>query len=754
MVWLAKKAFFGHVPFPVMHIDTEKKFPEMYAFRDRYVAEWNLNLIADKCPPVEEMDPTLPPAARSAARKTVGLRNAIERYGFNGIIAGIRRDEEAVRAKERVFSPRGESGQWDFRDQPPEFWDYFNTDLPPGTHLRVHPLLHWTEMDIWRYIAREQIPMVELYFARNGKRYRSLGDQDITFPIDSTANTVEEIIAELERTKRAGARGPRHGSRDRRRVRAAARRRLYVRRAMSTERDLMRIVIVGHVDHGKSTLVGRLFHDTGSLPDGKLEQIKAMCERRGMPFEWAFLMDAFQSERDQGITIDTSQIWFKTPKRDYTIIDAPGHREFIKNMITGASSAEAAIMLIDASHGVQQQSRTHAFLLNLLGIRQIVVVVNKMDLVGGDEKTFQAIKAEYVRYLEEIGIVPNFVIPAVARDGDNVVHRSERMGWYDDATLIQALDSFQSQGDLKALPLRLPIQDVYKFDDRRILAGRIASGRLKVGDRILFSPSNKTARVRSIEAWNAALPGEAVPGQSIGITTDEQLFIERGEIASHEDDAPIETNVFHGRLFWLSRKPLVQGESYRLRMQTRDVQVTVERIEAIYDPDALSQRPAVKVERNEIADVVLRSYAMLALDDVEHNARTGRFVLGDGANIVAGGTISMRDYPDQREAGHGRGRPTSRRWRTASPTCSASHATATPAACCGSPACRAPANPPSPWRWSRSCSSAATKPMCWTATMCAAGSIPTSASRRRIAPRTSGAWAKWRRCSPMRGRSW
>ena len=418
---------------------------------------------------------------------------------------------------------------------------------------------------------------------------------------------------------------------------------------MSTERDLMRIVIVGHVDHGKSTLVGRLFHDTGSLPDGKLEQIKAMCERRGMPFEWAFLMDAFQSERDQGITIDTSQIWFKTPKRDYTIIDAPGHREFIKNMITGASSAEAAIMLIDAGEGVQQQSRTHAFLLNLLGIRQVVVVVNKMDLVGNAEQTFRAIKAEYVRYLEEIGIVPNFVIPAVARDGDNLVHRSERMAWYDDATLIQALDSFRSQGDLKALPLRLPIQDVYKFDDRRILAGRIASGRLKVGDRIMFSPSNKVARVKSIEAWNAPLPRDAEPGQAIGITTDEQLFIERGEIASHEDDAPIETNVFHGRLFWLGRAPLVQGESYRLRMETRDVQVTVERVEAIYDPDALSQRPAVKVERNEIADVVLRSYAMLALDEAEQNPRTGRFVLSDGVNIVAGGTISMQDYPDQRE---------------------------------------------------------------------------------------------------------
>ena len=217
---------------------------------------------------------------------------------------------------------------------------------------------------------------------------------------------------------------------------------------MSTERDLMRIVIVGHVDHGKSTLVGRLFHDTGSLPDGKLEQIKAMCERRGMPFEWAFLMDAFQSERDQGITIDTAQIWFKTPKRDYTIIDAPGHREFIKNMITGASSAEAAVMLIDASEGVQQQSRTHAFLLNLLGIRQIVVVVNKMDLVGCARSTFRRSRRNTSATSARSASSPNFVIPAMARDGDNLVHRSERMGWYSDATLIAALDSFRSQSDL------------------------------------------------------------------------------------------------------------------------------------------------------------------------------------------------------------------------------------------------------------------------------------------------------------------
>lgn len=201
MLWLARKAFLGHVPFPVVHVDTGKKFPEMYDFRERYAKTWNLNLIVRDCPPVEEVDPSLPPAARSAARKTIGLRRVLDEFQFKGIIAGIRRDEQATRAKERVFSPRAEGGAWNFRDQPPEFWDQFTTDFAPGTHLRIHPLLHWTEMDIWRYTKRENIPLISLYFAKNGKRYRSLGDKDITFPIDSHADTIDAIIEELQHTK-------------------------------------------------------------------------------------------------------------------------------------------------------------------------------------------------------------------------------------------------------------------------------------------------------------------------------------------------------------------------------------------------------------------------------------------------------------------------------------------------------------------------------------------------------------------------
>ena len=201
MIWLARKAFFGRVPFPVLHVDTGKKFPEMYAFRDRFTDEWKLDLKVEPCPPVEAIDPTLPPAARSAARKTEGLKLALAKYGFDGLIAGIRRDEEPTRAKERVFSPRGLAGNWDVLSQPPEFWDHFNAALPSGAHLRVHPILHWTERDIWAYTRREGIPIISLYLARDGRRYRSLGDADITLPVASQAASIDAIITELNGTK-------------------------------------------------------------------------------------------------------------------------------------------------------------------------------------------------------------------------------------------------------------------------------------------------------------------------------------------------------------------------------------------------------------------------------------------------------------------------------------------------------------------------------------------------------------------------
>ena len=201
LLWLARKAFFGRVPFPVILLDTGNEFPEVYAFRDRLIDEWGLTYIDAPCPAIEETNPSLPPKARAAARKTLGLSRIIAERGFRGMILGIRRDEQAVRGKERVFSPRDAAGGWDFRHQPAEFWDQYNAEAPPGGHVRVHPLLAWTELDVWRYIGREGLPVVPLYFARDGKRFRSLGERDITFPVPSTASSVAEIIAELEATR-------------------------------------------------------------------------------------------------------------------------------------------------------------------------------------------------------------------------------------------------------------------------------------------------------------------------------------------------------------------------------------------------------------------------------------------------------------------------------------------------------------------------------------------------------------------------
>jgi bifunctional enzyme CysN/CysC len=412
----------------------------------------------------------------------------------------------------------------------------------------------------------------------------------------------------------------------------------------------LKIVIVGHVDHGKSTLVGRLIYETGSLPDGKLDAIKAMSEKRGMPFEWAFLMDAIQAERDQGITIDTTQIWFHTTQRPYVIIDAPGHKEFLKNMVTGAASSEAALLLIDAHEGVQEQSRRHGYLLHLLGVKQVAVLVNKMDLVGYSANRFGEVAEEYRSYLRGLGVTPTCIVPISAREGDNMVDHSTAMPWYQGPTVLQALDAFRYTELPTERPLRVPVQDVYKFDQRRIIAGRVESGTLRIGDDVIFSPSNKTAKIKTIEAWQVPdSPEMAQAGQSIGVTLTEQIFVERGEVMSHLEQAPIESNVFKARLFWLGHKPLMAGNSYTLKLGTMEAPVAVEAIDRVIDTSDLSSKGAEKLERNGAGEVVLRTKRMLALDEHVQNPITGRFVLVEDYMPMGGGIITMDGYPDQRQ---------------------------------------------------------------------------------------------------------
>lgn len=419
--------------------------------------------------------------------------------------------------------------------------------------------------------------------------------------------------------------------------------------AASEREGQMKIVIVGHVDHGKSTLVGRLFHDTGSLPEGKYEQIKAMCEKRGMPFEWSFLMDALQAERDQGITIDTTQIWFKTPRRDYVIIDAPGHKEFLKNMVTGAASSEAALLIIDAKEGVKEQSKRHGYLLHLLGVQQVAVLVNKMDLVGYDEARFREIEAEYRAYLKGIGVEPTFFVPVSAREGDCMVAHSANMPWYKGPAVVDALDAFTPLPARHDLPLRLPVQDVYKFDERRIIVGRIESGSLKVGDSIVFSPTNTPATIASIEAFGAKeQPKAAYAGQSVGITLTDQIFVERGHVAHHTHDMPLLCNQFRARLFWLGHEPLSKGKRYKIKLGTAELMAEVKDIEQVVNTDTLAHEQAEAVERNAVAEVVFRLRGMATLDDFSHNSRTGRFVVVDGYDVAGGGIVSTEGLADMR----------------------------------------------------------------------------------------------------------
>jgi len=422
--------------------------------------------------------------------------------------------------------------------------------------------------------------------------------------------------------------------------------------------EQLKIVIVGHVDHGKSTFVGRLFHDTGSLPEGKLEQLQSIAERRGVPFEWANLMDALQSERDQNITIDTAQIWFHTKKRQYVIIDAPGHKEFLKNMVTGAANAEAALLLIDANEGVQEQSRRHGYLLNLLGIRQIAVLVNKMDLQNYSEDRFHQIEREYRGFLKTIGVQPKIFLPIAAKHGDNIASLSTNMPWWKGPTVLDTLDDFKVSDLPKDQPLRLPIQDVYRFDERRILAGRVESGSVKVGDRLIFSPSNKSSVVKTIERWNAPSREIASAGESIGITLTEQIFVERGAVAALETAPPYELTRFKARLFWLGRAPFRKGKLYKLKLATQEVDCEIESIEKVIDASTLEtvsrKEREIFVGRHEVAELTLRTKRPVAFDIHSEIVPTGRFVIVDGFEVSGGGIVAADNYPKRTADGHQR----------------------------------------------------------------------------------------------------
>jgi len=403
--------------------------------------------------------------------------------------------------------------------------------------------------------------------------------------------------------------------------------------------DRLRLVIVGHVDHGKSTLIGRLLLDTGSLLEGKYEELQAVAERRGVPLELANLTDALQAERDQNVTIDTTQVWFRTPRREYVLIDAPGHRQFVSNMVTGAAAADAALIVIDASEGIQEQSRRHGHLLRLLGIEQVSVVVNKLDRVEYSGARFQEVAAGYLDFLARLGIAAKAAVPVSALHGDNVAARSRNTDWYEGPTVVDVLEAFEMPRSQAAGPLRFPIQDVYRFDERRVLVGRIESGSVAAGDRLLFLPSGSQGTVKTVERPQAD-GDQSVAGDCIGVTLIEPLFLSRGEVASRLDDAPIHTQQFTARVFWLGRRPLMIGRKYRFKLVTQECEGEIVRLTGVVDVSTLQPVAAGDAMTADcVGDVTISTRQVMVLDLFERVHALGRFVIVDDLEVSGGGIV-------------------------------------------------------------------------------------------------------------------
>ena len=421
--------------------------------------------------------------------------------------------------------------------------------------------------------------------------------------------------------------------------------------------ERMNIVVVGHVDHGKSTIVGRLLADTSSLPDGKLEQVRELCARTARPFEYAFLLDALKDERSQGITIDSARVFFTSTRRTYVIIDAPGHIEFLKNMVSGAARAEAAFLVIDANEGIQENSRRHGYLLGMLGIRQVAVLINKMDLVDYRQSAYEGLVREFTDFLASAGVTASDFIPVCGAEGDNLASRSRAMPWYQGPTALEVLDGFRPEAPTADAPFRMPVQDVYKFtargDGRRIVAGTVESGKINVGDTVVFHPSGKRSRVRSIEAFNADPQHSARAGAATGFTLEEQIYVARGQVAAREGEPQPESgSQLSVSLFWLGQRPLVKTRDYILKIGSARVTARLAAVERVIDASDLQvTEQADQVSRHEVADCVLRLKSPIAADQVDQIAGTSRFVLVDEYEISGGGIVRRVLTPGNVEAG-------------------------------------------------------------------------------------------------------
>lgn len=408
----------------------------------------------------------------------------------------------------------------------------------------------------------------------------------------------------------------------------------------------MNIVITGHVDHGKSTLVGRLLADTLSLPEGKLQAVKDSCKKNGRVFEYAYLLDALDDEQKQGITIDSARIFFKSGKREYIIIDAPGHIEFLRNMLSGASRASAAVLVIDAVEGVAENSKRHGLILSLLGISQVLVAVNKLDALGYAEAVYRRITGEYGAYLAELGVRPLAFVPVSAREGKNVSRPAAETPWYGGPTILEALDSFETEDTRGASFFALPVQDIYRFsddnDERRIYAGTIVSGGISPGEAVQFLPSGKKARIKNIEVWNAPPKTAAQTREAVGLTLQEEIYVRRGEVMARlNENAPLlVAEELRANVIWLGGKPLTFGKKYLLKLGAAKVEAELTAIERFLGGDLSSGNNSQALRRHDCGSVVLRLSHPIGFTAFEDNPSLGRFVIVDGYDAAGCGIVT------------------------------------------------------------------------------------------------------------------
>jgi sulfate adenylyltransferase large subunit len=410
--------------------------------------------------------------------------------------------------------------------------------------------------------------------------------------------------------------------------------------------DLLRLVTCGSVDDGKSTLIGRLLYDTKQVFVDQLEHVEETSERRGDGYvNLALLTDGLRAEREQGITIDVAYRGFVTPKRRFQLADAPGHVQYTRNMVTGASTADVAVVLLDARKGVIEQTRRHTLIVSLLGVPHLVFAVNKMDLVDFDEERFRAIEAELEALTAALGVPDEVAIPIAALHGDNVVQGSERMAWWDGGTLLAHLEAIEIASDRNLHDRRFPVQWVIRpmsdeHHDYRGYAGQVAGGVWRAGDEVLVLPSGQRTRVASVDTADGPIDA-AVPGMSVTIRLEDAIDVPRGDMLVDPDDQPVAARELAATVCWMSERPLQPGARLGIKHTTRTARVVVEGIDGVVDMETLGEREADQMALNDIGSVRLRLSSPLMTDPYASNRATGSFILIDEAtnDTVAAGMV-------------------------------------------------------------------------------------------------------------------